>query len=227
MIWQYRLTKLIVGLMFRFRGRLVVAGLENVPPGGCIIASNHMSNWDPPAIAFALGERQMRALGKQELFELPLLGRLARFLGGIPVRRGEIDREALAECKQALQNGEPLILLPEGTRSRTGSMNEAKSGVIFLAYLGRVPIVPAAISGTERMGWPGRRRTVRLCFGPPIELPAGKLSAAAREEALQELMGTIAAMLPPVYRGAYAGAAERRRQLAAPAAPSPPAPPID
>ncbi|HEY1017083.1 MAG TPA: lysophospholipid acyltransferase family protein [Herpetosiphonaceae bacterium] len=226
MIWQYRLTRLIVGLMFRFRARLVIAGLEHVPPSGCIIASNHMSNWDPPVIAFALRQRQMRALGKQELFEIPVLGRLARFLGGIPVRRGEIDREALAECKQALQNGEPLILLPEGTRSRTGSINEAKSGVIFLAYLAKVPIVPAAISGTERMGWPGRRRTVRLCFGPPLALPAGKMSAAAREEALTDLMGAIAGMLPPGYRGAYAGAAERR-QLAAPVAPSAPALPAD
>ncbi len=75
------------------------------PEGPFIIVSNHVSNWDPVALGIAFSDRQVRALGKQELFELPVLGRIAYWTGGIPIRRGEADREALSRCKAALRAG--------------------------------------------------------------------------------------------------------------------------
>src|SRR5215213_2491289 len=117
---QYRVLRWICLILMKLRSRLVVEGREHIPDGPFIVVSNHVSNWDPIALGVAIDDRQLRALGKQELFDLPILGRIAHWTGGIPIRRGEADREAMARCKAALQAGQPLIILPEGTRSRTG-----------------------------------------------------------------------------------------------------------
>jgi 1-acyl-sn-glycerol-3-phosphate acyltransferase len=201
---QYRVLRWICLILMKLRSRLVVEGREHIPDGPFIVVSNHVSNWDPIALGVAIDDRQLRALGKQELFELPILGRIAHWTGGIPIRRGEPDREAMARCKAALQAGQPLIILPEGTRSRTGTLNEGKMGIVFMAQLTNVPVLPAAITGTRAMGWPWQRGTVLVRFGPAFSIPRNERRPEQRQAALDRTMTAIARLLPPALRGVYA-----------------------
>lgn len=201
---QYRVLRWICLILLKLRARLYVEGREHIPAGPFIIVSNHVSNWDPVALGVAFADRQVRALGKQELFELPILGRIAHWTGGIPIRRGEADREAIAQCKAALQAGEPLIILPEGTRSRTGALNEGKMGIVFIAQITNVPVLPVAVTGTRAMGWPWRRGTVLVRFGPPFSIPRNERRPEQRQAALDHTMTAIARLLPPALRGVYA-----------------------
>jgi 1-acyl-sn-glycerol-3-phosphate acyltransferase len=201
---QYRVMRWICLILLKLRARLVVEGREHIPDGPFIVTSNHVSNWDPVALGVIISDRQVRALGKQELFELPILGRIAYWTGGIPIRRGEADREGLAQCKAALQAGQPLIMLPEGTRSRTGAMNQGKLGIVFLAQLTGVPVLPAAVTGTRAMGWPWRRGTVLVRFGPAFAIPRNERRPEQRQAALDRTMTAIARLLPPAMRGVYA-----------------------
>ncbi|MBA3469674.1 MAG: 1-acyl-sn-glycerol-3-phosphate acyltransferase [Herpetosiphonaceae bacterium] len=187
----------------KLRARLYVEGREHIPEGPFIIVSNHVSNWDPVALGIAFSARQVRALGKQELFELPILGRIAYWTGGIPIRRGEADREALSRCKAALRAGDPLIILPEGTRSRTGALNEGKLGIVAMAQMTNVPVLPAAVTGTRAMGWPWRRATVLVRFGPAFSIPRSERRPEQRQAALNHTMTAIARLLPPALRGVY------------------------
>jgi 1-acyl-sn-glycerol-3-phosphate acyltransferase len=200
----YRIMRWVCRFLLGARARLVFEGREHLPDGPFIIVSNHVSNWDPVALGLLLWDRQMRALGKQELFELPLLGKLALACGGIPIRRGEPDREALSQCKAALQSGQPLLVLPEGTRSRSGTLSEGKLGVIFLAQLTNVPIVPAAVLGTRQVGWPWRRSLIRVRIGRPFTIDRSARRPEQRQAQLNRTMHAIAELLPYELRGAYA-----------------------
>lgn len=197
---QYRVLWWLVRGVVAVFARLEVEGREHLPDGGFILASNHISSWDPAILGLATPGIQMRALGKRELFT-PVIGPLIRWLGALSVRRGEIDREAIKACREVLQRGECLILLPEGTRSRTATMIPGKVGLVYLAQVSGVPIVPAAVTGTERTGWPLRRSLFRIRLGPPISIPRSRRD---RQQAIDEVMYTIAAMLPAAYRGVYA-----------------------
>ncbi len=213
MTLQYRIMTWIVWMAFSVRARLVVEGRENLPVAtGFIVASNHLSNWDPVAVGMAMLHRQMHPVGKQELFDIPVLGKIPPWLGGIPVRRGAVERETINQCRDVLKSGQPVLMLPEGTRSRTGGLIEGKPGLIFVAQLARVPIVPIAVWGTERMGWPWRRATVHVRFGPPMHIERGR-GAPTREQLVERLMVRIAHMLPSKYHGIYAAAAAEAAPL--------------
>lgn len=217
---QYRVLRWICRIIFGLRARLVVEGQEHIPPGPCIVVCNHVSNWDPVVLGLSIADRQLRALGKQELFQLPLLGRIAHWTGGIPIRRGEADREALARCKTVLQTGGSLIILPEGTRSRSGTLNEGKMGIVFLAQLANVPVLPAGVTGTRVMGWPWRRNTVQVRFGPVFTIERTQRRPEQRQTALNHTMRAIARLLPPSMHGVYAEA-ESGGQAAENGAPEP------
>ena len=199
----YRVMYWICWCLFFMRARLEVEGRDHIPTGAVILASNHVSKWDPVALGLALPTYQLRAMMKHELLDLPILGKLAVRTGGIPVRRGEADREALVQCKKALEHGAKLIVLPEGTRSRSGSLIEAKPGLVMLAQITNAPVVPIAIIGTNSMGMPFRRSTVTVRIGEPLMFDRSQRTPAQRHAALETLMYTIAAMLPPTMRGVY------------------------
>lgn len=216
---QYRTLLHSLMAMFYLRATIDIKGRENLPPGPAILATNHLSNWDPVALGMALLHMQFSALGKRELFELPLLGRLAYWTGGIPVDRGAVSRETIKACCQCLAGGTSLLILPEGTRSRTRTMNEGKLGIVLIAQLARVPIVPIGVWGTEDMGTilrgPFRRAQVHVNIGKPIVIERSARSPEAREAALLQTMSSIAALLPPAYRGVYAAPSAEPEPLAA------------
>jgi len=212
-----------VNLLFRLLTRVEVIGLENQPrSGGCILASNHLSRLDP-ALIFALGQRQdMTALVADKYRRNLLIRPLITAVGGIWLNREQADAHALRAAREFLQAGGMLGIAPEGTRSRTGTLQPAKTGVAYLADKANVPVLPVAICGTEtaiRQLLRLRRPHITVQYGKLIRL--APISRANREADLRrntdEIMCRIAAMLPPQYRGVYADHPRLKELLEKPA----------
>jgi len=165
------LVKFVFRIYFKTFHDFQVEGLENIPKeGALLIASNHLSNADPPAIGSFSGlVRDSRFVAKKELFEIPVFGWFFRHCNYIPVdRQRQIgDFGALKEVVHALDNGESVIMFPEGTRSKTGKPQKPKSGIGFLVYKTGVPVLPVRITGT--FGWPWVRK-IRIKFGKVMHL---------------------------------------------------------
>jgi 1-acyl-sn-glycerol-3-phosphate acyltransferase len=173
--WIIRLLLLpVLRLVFTMR----VTGRENVPKeGAVVIAPNHKSFWDAFFVSAVL-PRRIYFMGKSELFE-GRAGRLLIALGGFPVRRGSSDAEAIETALAILRRGDALALFPEGTRvADPESLGTPRKGAARLAIEGGAPIVPTAISGTEKRRWPLPRR-VQVSFGEPI--PVGDLEATPED----------------------------------------------
>ena len=165
------LIKLIARVYFRTFYDFKAEGLENIPKtGALIIAGNHLSNADPPAIgSFAGLVRDSRFVAKKELFSVPGLGWFFRRSGYIPVDRARTigDFGALKEVVHALEQGQSVVMFPEGTRSKTGKPQKPKSGIGFLVYKTGAPVLPVKVEGT--FGWPWVRK-IRVKFGTVIHL---------------------------------------------------------
>jgi 1-acyl-sn-glycerol-3-phosphate acyltransferase len=206
----YNALRWIAQLLFKLLSRVEVIGRENVPlQGGIILAVNHLSRIDPPLV-FALLERQDATVLAADKYKKNLFFRLAiESVRGIWINRDEADFNALREALHHLQQGGLLGIAPEGTRSRSGALIQAKTGIAYLADKAHVPVLPIAVWGTES----AFHQLFRLCrpritihFGEPITLPP--VERRQREARLQqntdEIMCHIARMLPPEYRGVYA-----------------------
>jgi 1-acyl-sn-glycerol-3-phosphate acyltransferase len=144
-----------------------VHGRENVPKtGAVIVASNHISYWDPLLVGTA-AVREQHFLAKEELFRGPL-GWLIRSYNAIPIRRGRADLSGLAKATDVLRAGRSLILFPEGTRQRDGELRAARPGLGMLAVGSDALIVPTCIMGSNRPGkWLFRQSKLRVDFAPP------------------------------------------------------------
>jgi 1-acyl-sn-glycerol-3-phosphate acyltransferase len=179
----YALVKAVVVPFMRVWFRLSVEGREQIPrEGAAIIAPNHKSFWDSFFIAVAT-RRHLRFMGKRELFE-GWKGKWLIRLGAFPVKRGESDEEALETAREILRQGGLLALFPEGTRVRDPeALGSPKRGAARLAIEAGCPVVPCAITGTERLfaGPLPRPVRVRVAFSEPVsptELEATPEAAA-------------------------------------------------
>jgi 1-acyl-sn-glycerol-3-phosphate acyltransferase len=195
--------------------RISVSGLGNVPAEGpLVIVSNHLNDADPGIIATRL-KRQVIFLAKVELFRVPVLSQFMRAYGAIPVRRNEADLSALRRAAEALDSGYAVCVFAEGTRSAgEARLREAWPGAALIALRGDRPILPIAITGSQRLGLPHMflkplmpRYEVTLTIGKPFHLarPA-RLNSEAARQGTQVIMEHIAALLPPSYRGYYGDA---------------------
>jgi glycerol-3-phosphate dehydrogenase (NAD(P)+) len=167
--WPLRwILKTAILVYFRLR-RL---GTEHIPDGGVILASNHRSFLDPFAIGCCLG-RPIYFVAKQELFRNPLLGWLLNCLGAFPIKRGASDEVSMATARELLERGQAVVIFPEGTRIRTGSLGSPKRGVGRLALESGKPVVPIAVTNSEhaRRGWLIKPVRVHLRFGPALTFP--------------------------------------------------------
>lgn len=188
----YDIVCFCISITARLLFRLEVIGVNNVPASGpVILASNHASNLDPPLIAARLS-RQCHVLAKEELFSVPLLGWLIRHLNARPIRRGVVDRAALRQCADVLNQGNILIIFPEGTRTRDGRLQEAKPGAAMIAAITGAPIVPVYLDGTfgampRGRGFP-RPRKVKIYIGKPFIPPSGARSGTGSKRELYELL---------------------------------------
>jgi 1-acyl-sn-glycerol-3-phosphate acyltransferase len=212
----YTLTRWIAGVIFRVVWRPRVFGVEHVPASGpVIIASNHLSFIDSVVIPLAV-PRRVRFLAKAEYFEgRGLRGRgIALFfhlIDAVPVRRtGNRDSmRSLELALEVLREGTAFGIYPEGTRSRDGRLYRGRTGVGWLALTSGAPVVPVALTGTDRVQPVGsnrlRVRPVTITFGAPIDpgtyrgLPAGR----ARRELTDEVMNRIAALSRQVRADVY------------------------
>jgi len=175
--------------------RLRAEGVENLPrTGGFVIAANHSSNFDPwPLAAPLFPRRYLRFMAKSELYWWPL-GRLIDAIGGFPVKRGQRDLESIATAVRLARGGHAVAMFPEGTRQKKGLRKRfqatAHSGAARIALEAGVPLVPAAIAGTDRLA---RLARLRVRYGPPIPLAdLGELElSAAAGEATDRLMQEI------------------------------------
>ncbi len=159
--------------------RLRRLGREHIPAGGVILASNHRSFLDPFAIGCSV-RPPIFFMAKREMFRNPLLGWILNCLGAFPVRRGESDEESMATALALLERGHAVVIFPEGTRIRTGSLQRPKRGVGRLALESGRPVVPIAVTGSERArdGWKIKPVKVHLRFGAPLTYPARRESVA-------------------------------------------------
>jgi len=164
-----------------------VLGRSRVPfPTGCIVASNHVSFWDPPMVGAAI-PREMHYLAKRELFRNPLFRWLILSYNAVPINRDGIDRKGLKGAQDLLRSGEALLMFPEGARQKSGVLGKPMAGVGALAIGAGVPIVPAYISGTRGFRANLFRRG-RLCvsFADPV-FPKSAGGSAGRSAAAREL----------------------------------------
>ena len=187
-------------IIFPLLGGREVFGVENIPTdGGAVIAPNHVSYMDPPLVAACL-PRRTYFMAKRELFEPPLFGELIYTLYAFPVERGSGDRAALRRAIDLVKAGELVIIFPEGTRSRDGTVGEGQLGPAIVAGRAGRPIVPCAILGTDKMLPPGakllRRARFYISFGEPVWVGGEdeRLSRDVLQTATDELMRRIREM---------------------------------
>lgn len=206
----YRTGWLLVRLIMAIYARVEVVGADNLPRrGGVIVVSNHLNNADPGLVGGFL-RRRVVFMAKDEMFQWPLFGGYVRLIGAFPVRRFEADLRALRRAVQLVRRGEVLVMFPEGTRSKTGSMSRGHPGTAMVALRAGAPILPVAITGTEVVRLPGaffrpfHRTRVRMVVGEPFFLPSvSRPKAEDVERCTDIIMTRIAALLPPQYRGHY------------------------
>jgi 1-acyl-sn-glycerol-3-phosphate acyltransferase len=185
------------------------ADIHRVPRRGpLILITNHINFLDVPILYTSLQPRPLRGLAKVETWEHPFLRFFATTWGAIPIRRGEVDREALRACQASLARGEILSLAPEGTRSGNGSLLPGRPGVVLLALQSDAPLLPVVNYGEEIFHQNIRRfrRTdFHIRVGKPFKLNARgrRLTREVRQQMLDEIMGQMADVLPEAYRGVY------------------------
>ena len=209
MPWFYYVSRVIVRILLFLLTRCRVEGRENVPrQGPLLVVSNHLSLADPPLLNVSL-DRKMMFMAKKQLFHFRLIGYLVRGLGAFPVHRGQLDRQALRQAYQVLADGLALIMFPEGMRSRRGQLRPAFFGAALIASRSGAPILPIAISGTEKLErlsqfW--RRPQITVNIGHPFHLPPprSKLTRGELAKLTHSIMQHIAELLPQEYRGDYA-----------------------
>jgi 1-acyl-sn-glycerol-3-phosphate acyltransferase len=206
---HYRFAYWFVRAFFRIMSRLDVQGREHIPlEGPLIVAANHMHVLDLPVV-FAVVPRRQTVFAADK-WRGKFAGWLMQsFANAIFVERGEPDRQAIGKALEIVKNGGALGVAPEGTRSRTGGLIEGKPGTVYLASRSGAPILPVVVWGQEKAmrAWARfRRPDIHVRIAPPMHLPSGAEHARATELAsyTDQLMMTLARMLPAEYRGVYA-----------------------
>lgn len=202
----------LIRRIFNLIAHVKVSGYEHLPKDtSFVIATNHLGFVDVPIAFYALDRWDMFVMIAEKWGEVPLFRWVGKYFNFIFIDRFNQDIKALRRVISLMEENNILVIAPEGTRSRTGALIEAKPGVSYLAARLKRPIVPVAITGTEDKNILGnlkrlRRSHVTLTAGPAFTLPP--LPRENRDEALKrytdEIMCHIAALLPENYRGVYA-----------------------
>lgn len=202
----------LIRRIFNLIARVDARGYEYLPNGSSfVIATNHLGFVDVPIAFYALDRWDMFVLIAEKWGEVPLFRWVGKYFNFIFIDRFNPDIKALRRVISLMEENNILVIAPEGTRSRTGALIEAKPGVSYLATKLNRPIVPVAITGTEDKNLFGnlkrlRRSHVTITAGPAFILPP--LPRENRDETLKhytdEIMCHIAELLPEKYRGFYA-----------------------
>lgn len=173
--------------------RVVVNGMERLPRGASIVMANHSSNLDPPALLPILPGHVVIYL-KDSLMRIPVLGYAMRLAGFIPVTRdGSLEgaKATSAAAKRELERGSCLVVFPEGTRSRDGSLLPFKKGPFFLAMESGAPVVPVSIAGTTRLLPKGSSNLKGGAVTVTFHAPLHPADYANKEELMEAVRNAI------------------------------------
>mgnify|MGYP001319065751 CR=1 FL=1 len=199
---------LLRGIGFRLLVDVTVIDAQNVPDEGpVLLVINHIAAIDPVVVVGVVRNRYVVPMSKVENTRHPIVGLMARAWGAYPVRRGEVDRRAIASTLELMRQGRAVLLAPEGTRHPY--LRDAKHGMAYLATKGGATVVPVGLDGTDR--FPRtllrlRRTPVTVRFGVPFRFRASGERRVERDTLhtmTQEAMYQLAAVLPEHRRGAY------------------------
>ena len=204
----YTCGNALAKVCFTLFARVDIQGKEYVPRyGPLLVVSNHLGNADVPLITVSV-PRQVRFMGKRELYKGPIASVL-HGLGVFPLERDGRDVGAVRWSLRQLENDRCVGVFPEGSRSRNGEMRQASVGAAYLALKAQAPILPVAVWGSEkippfwRTAFPFVRMGVRI--GQAFTLPSieGNPSRPLLAHLTDMMMSRVAAMLPESYRGYY------------------------
>jgi 1-acyl-sn-glycerol-3-phosphate acyltransferase len=212
-IWYYS-VRILMRFLFFVLTDYKITGRENIPDDRPLIVTiNHISAIDLPAMMVVLPFQPVAFAASTH--KTGVYGMILRQFNVIFVRRGEVDRQALRQALEHLENGGVLGLAPEGTRSPTKTMIRAKPGGAFLALRTNAIILPIGVIGTETLlrAWKRLRRPkIRAVIGKPYRLEAPVDGKPDLQALGDEMMLRIAELVPPAYRGVYAGWENRQRE---------------
>ncbi len=195
---MYYFGRAVFRIIFSLTGGLKSIGEENIPSdGGVILAPNHISYADPPAVGSAM-KRQVHFMAKEELFKPAIMGYIISAVGSFPVKRGTADRKAIKQALDLLRKGEVVCIFPEGTRSLDGNLQKAEPGIGLIALKSGCPVVPVAVAGTNKV-LPSdkkerQRHLITIEYGKPIkfdDLQNETDSSKAKEEVGNRIMSAI------------------------------------
>jgi len=207
---KFKTLRSIVRFIMNLIADIEVYGAEKMPEGNFIAAANHLGRLDTAALLCVMDREDIIMPVAEKYKNHPLYGAIGRSANAIWLNRFEADYSALREILARMEQGGMLVIAPEGTRSKTEALQEAKLGVAFLASKSGYPVMPVSVTGTEDRAILEnlkhfRRSKIVVRGGDPfvIELPKGKGREHAMREATDEIMCRIAMMLPEKYRGVY------------------------
>ncbi|WP_449620205.1 lysophospholipid acyltransferase family protein [Robertmurraya sp. Marseille-Q9965] len=182
----YGFARSIVYGILRPIYRIEVIGRENIPKeGGVLLCANHIHNFDPPVVGI-MAPRPISFMAKEELFNVPVLGKILPHVNAFPVKRGMSDREALRTGLKVLKEGKVLGLFPEGTRSKTGELGKGLAGAGFFALRTDADVVPCAIIGPYKAF-----SRLKVVYGKPIDMKTLRENKASAEETTELIMEEI------------------------------------
>ena len=208
---RFKTLRSIVRFLMHLIADIEIHGADNLPTGNFIAAANHLGRLDTAALLCVIDRDDIIMPVAEKYKKHLLFGAIGRSANAIWLNRFEADFSALRQILERMEQGGMLVIAPEGTRSKTEALQEAKLGVAFLASRSGYPVLPVAVTGTEDRAVLEnlkrfRRSKIVVRGGEPfiIELPKGRGREQAMRTATDEIMCRIAVMLPEKYRGVYA-----------------------
>ncbi|MCI0607430.1 MAG: 1-acyl-sn-glycerol-3-phosphate acyltransferase [Anaerolineae bacterium] len=208
---NFKTFRSIVRFFMNMIADIEVHGSEKLPNGNVIAAANHLGRLDTAALLCIIDREDIIMPVAEKYKNHPLFGAIGRAVNAIWLNRFEADYAALRKILERMKQGGMLVIAPEGTRSKTEALQEAKLGVAFLAGKSGYPVLPVAVTGTEDRAilenlkrFKKSKIIVQAGELFHIEIPNGKGREEAMRLATDEIMCQIGVLLPEKYRGVYA-----------------------
>ncbi len=217
--WLFPIADFIFKYTLATFATVDIKGYENVLPNRpMILVSNHLSNVDPPLVARVTKQRPV-FLAKKGLFQSKIIAFLLRSYGVYPVQKSGSNRDAMRWATWNVKEGKSLVIFPEGTRSKSVTLQEGLPGIVPICLTTKTPILPIGIAGTEKLRSVMRvfmpYADIRVRIGKPFAItPKTKVTRDILKQATDEIMYRIADLIPCEYRGRFAnGISDNEFQL--------------